>query len=107
MDFLGSITLTGAFGCFFLAVNFGATDETQWTRPLVALLFASSACLVFSFVMIEKHWAPEPLLASRLILRGALFPVYLSNFFLSMSAFSMVRRIFIAISTVVPDRPRW
>ena len=90
MDYLGSITLAGALGCFFLAINFGVADEMQWTRPLVILLFASSACLAFSFVMIELYWAPYPLLPSRVFLRRAPLAIFLSSFFLSMTVFSMV-----------------
>lgn len=93
IDYLGSVTLAGAIGCFLLAIDFGATDEMQWTHPLVILLLASSAFFAFSFVMTEKHWAPNPVIPLRLLTHRVTLAVSLSNLLLSMSVFSMVSLI--------------
>jgi hypothetical protein len=93
IDFLGSITLAGAIGCFLLAIDFGATDEMKWTRPSVIFLFASSAFFTVSFVMTEKYWAPYPVVPLRLVLQRVPLAVSLSNLLLSASVFSMVGRI--------------
>lgn len=101
IDYLGSITLAGALGCFFVAIDFGATDQKQWTHPLVVFLFASSAFLAFSFVMTEKYWAPYPVLPLQLVLRRVPLSISLSLFLLSTSVFSMVSRISNAVSSFI------
>lgn len=93
IDYLGSITLAGTIGCFLLAVDFGVTDEMQWTHPLVVFLFAAAALFAFSFLMIEKHWAPYPVIPLRLVSQRVPLAISLSNLLLSMSVFSMVSRV--------------
>ncbi len=107
IDYFGAITLAGALGCFFVAIDFGATDEMQWTDPLVVFLFASSAFLAFSFVMTEKYWAPYPVLPLQLILRRVPLAISLSLFLLSTSVFSMVSRISSAVSSFILTGSMW
>ncbi|KAF9569492.1 vacuolar amino acid permease [Agrocybe pediades] len=90
IDYLGSLTLVGAVGCLLLGFSLKTTEEMAWSDPIIVVLLALSVIFSFSFVMVEKHWAPFPVMPLRLITKRTPLAVSLSNLFMSMSAFSML-----------------
>ncbi|KAF4620026.1 hypothetical protein D9613_005492 [Agrocybe pediades] len=90
IDYLGSLTLVGAVGCLLLGFSLKTTEEMGWSDPIIVVLLALSVIFSFSFVMVEKHWAPFPVMPLRLITKRTPLAVSLSNLFMSMSAFSML-----------------
>ena len=90
IDFLGSLTLVGAVGCLLLGFSLKSTEEMQWINPLIIGLLAASVIFGFFFVLVEKYWAPYPVMPLRLMTQRTPLAVSISNLLLSMSAFSMV-----------------
>ncbi|TFK29297.1 vacuolar amino acid permease [Coprinopsis marcescibilis] len=90
IDYLGSLTLVGAVACLLLGVSLKTTEELPWTSPtIVALLFASATSAV-AFVLVEKYWAPFPVMPMRLIAQRTPLVISLANLLASVSAFSML-----------------
>jgi len=90
IDFFGSLTLVGAVGCLLLGFSLKSTEEMQWSNPLIIGLLVASVVFGFFFVLVEKHWAPYPVMPLRLMTQRTPLAVSISNLLLSMSAFSMV-----------------
>jgi len=90
MDFLGSLTLVGAVGCLLLGFGLKTAEEMEWSDPLIAGLLMASVIFGLLFVLVEKYWAPYPVMPLRLITQRTPLAVSISNFLTSMSAFSMV-----------------
>lgn len=90
IDFLGSITLVGAVGCLLLGFSLKSTEEMAWSDPFVVGLLFGSVIFAFLFVLVEKYWAPYPVMPLRLITQRTPLAVAASNLLTSMSAFSMV-----------------
>ncbi|KJA30117.1 hypothetical protein HYPSUDRAFT_125912, partial [Hypholoma sublateritium FD-334 SS-4] len=90
IDFLGSITLVGAVGCLLLGFSLKSTEEMDWDHPLIVCLLLASIIFGFLFVLVEKHYAPYPVMPLRLITQRTPLAVAVSNLFTSMSAFSML-----------------
>ncbi|KAJ7179827.1 vacuolar amino acid permease [Mycena crocata] len=92
IDVCGSVTLVGTVGCLLLGFSLKTTEELAWSHPLIYGLFVASFVCGVSFVLVEKYWAPFPVMPLRLIIRRTPFAVSVSNLFASMAAFSMVSR---------------
>ena len=90
IDFLGSLTLVGAVGCLLLGFSLKSTEEMPWSNPLIIGLLAASVIFGSCFVLVEKCWAPYPVMPLRLMTQRTPLAVSISNLLLSMSAFSMV-----------------
>lgn len=90
IDFLGSMTLVGAVGCLLLGFSLKSTEEMDWDHLLIVCLLLASVIFGFLFVLVEKHWAPYPVMPLRLITQRTPLAVAISNLLTSMSAFSMV-----------------
>ena len=90
IDFLGSLTLVGAVGCLLLGFSLKSTEEMDWLNPIVIGLLTASIIFGFFFVLVEKYWAPYPVMPLRLMTQRTPLAVSISNLLLSMSAFSMV-----------------
>ncbi|KAF9484004.1 vacuolar amino acid permease [Pholiota conissans] len=90
IDFLGSITLVGAVGCLLLGFSLKSTEEMAWSDPFIVGLFAGSIIFTFLFVLVEKYWAPYPVMPLRLITQRTPLAVSISNLLGSMAAFSML-----------------
>ena len=90
IDFLGSLTLVGAVSCLLLGFSLKTTEEMQWSDPLVAGFLVASIIFGLLFVLLEKYWAPYPVMPLRLITQRTPLAVSISNLLTSMSAFSMV-----------------
>ncbi|TFY72498.1 hypothetical protein EVG20_g528 [Dentipellis fragilis] len=100
MDFLGSATLVGTVGCLLLGFDLKTTEDMPWSDPLIYGLFIASAVFAILFVLVEKHWAPFPVMPLRLITRRTPLSVSLACFFGSISAFSMIYNVPLYFSAV-------
>ncbi|KAJ2916490.1 hypothetical protein MD484_g3925, partial [Candolleomyces efflorescens] len=89
IDFLGSLTLVGSVGCLLLGFSLKSTEEIPWTSSSVLGLFFACAIFTAAFILVEKYWAPYPVMPLRLISQRTPLAVSLANLFASMSAFSM------------------
>ena len=93
IDGFGSLTLVCTVGALLLSLSLKSTEEMSWLHPAIWGLLAASAVFCVLFVMVESYWAPYPVMPMRLILQRTPLAVCLSNFFGSVSAFSMVRSL--------------
>ena len=91
MDFAGSVTLAATIGSLLLGATFKSTESLPWSHPLVYGLFITSVGFGVLFVAVEAYWSPYPVMPLYFITQRTPLAVSLSNFFGSMSAFSMVR----------------
>ena len=91
IDFLGSLTLVGSVGCLLLGFSLKTTEEIPWTSSCVLGLLCACAVFTAAFILVEKYWAPYPVMPLHLISQLTPLAVSLANLFASMSAFSMVR----------------
>ena len=89
IDFLGSLTLVTAVGSFLLAFNLKTSEEMPWSDPLICGLLVSSVISIILFALVEKYWAPYPVMPVRLIVQRTPLAVSIANLFGSISAFSM------------------
>lgn len=97
IDFLGSLTLVGSVGCLLLGISLKTTEELPWTSSSVLGLLSACAVFTAAFILVEKYWAPYPVMPLRLISQRTPLAVSLANLFASMSAFSMVCPLLAAV----------
>ncbi|KAF7352928.1 Multidrug resistance protein fnx1 [Mycena venus] len=100
IDVLGSLTLVGTVGCLLLGFSLKTTEEIPWSHPLIYGLFSASFICGVLFILVEKYWAPFPVMPLRLITRRTPFAVSVSNLFASMAAFSMLYNVPLYFSAV-------
>lgn len=91
IDYLGSLTLVTTVGSLLLGISLKSTEELAWSHPLICGLLTCSAISAACFILVEKYWAPFPVMPLRLISSRTPLAVSLNNLLSSMSAFSMVR----------------
>ncbi|KAK2466351.1 hypothetical protein APHAL10511_001993 [Amanita phalloides] len=89
IDFLGSLALVTAVGTFLLAFSLKASEEMHWSDPLICGLFITSIISTVLFVVVEKHFAPYPVMPVHLITQRTPLSVSVANFFASITAYSM------------------
>ncbi|KAH6915245.1 vacuolar amino acid permease [Coprinopsis sp. MPI-PUGE-AT-0042] len=90
IDFLGSVTLVIAVASFLLGVNMKTTEELPWKSPILVGLLACSTASAIGFILVEKYWAPHPVMPMRLMTRRTPLVTSIGNLLASMSAFSML-----------------
>jgi len=100
IDVLGSLTLVGTVGTLLLGFSLKTTEEIPWSHPLIYGLFVASFICGVLFILVEKYWAPFPVMPLRLITRRTPFAVSVSNLFASMAAFSMLYNVPLYFSAV-------
>ncbi|KAK7470835.1 hypothetical protein VKT23_002252 [Stygiomarasmius scandens] len=100
IDFLGSLTLVGTVGCLLLGFSLKTTEEVPWSHPRIYGLLIASLLFGATFLIIEKSWAPYPVMPLRLITQRTPLAVSMSNLFGSMAAFSMLYNIPLYFSAV-------
>ncbi|KAI0049566.1 vacuolar amino acid permease [Auriscalpium vulgare] len=93
IDFFGSVTLATAVGCLLLGFSLKSTEALDWSNPIIYGLFIVSAISCAAFIFVEARIAPYPVLPLRLISQRNPLAVSLSNFFSSVSAFSMIYNV--------------
>jgi Fungal trichothecene efflux pump (TRI12) len=101
IDILGSITLVGMVGCLLLGISLKTTEELPWLHPLIYGLLIASIVFLVLFVLVEKYWAPYPVMPLGLMMQRTPLAVSISNFLASMTAFSMVRFLFFLPDAIV------
>ncbi|KAI9712792.1 MAG: hypothetical protein M1820_001414 [Bogoriella megaspora] len=89
VDFLGSITLLLSLVLLLLGLNSGG-NTVPWTHPLVLTTLPLSFLLLCTFIYIEDRIAPEPVIPVRLLLNRTILCACLTNWFLTMSVFSIL-----------------
>ncbi|CAK5275720.1 unnamed protein product [Mycena citricolor] len=100
VDALGSATLVGTVGTLLLGFSLKTTEEIPWSHPSIVSLFSASAVCCVSFVLVEKYWAPFPVMPLGLITRRTPLAVSVANLFASMAAFSMIYNVPLYFSAV-------
>jgi len=100
IDWFGSVTLVATVGSLLLAISLKTTEELPWSHPLVWVLFIASAVSGGLFVLVEKYWAPEPIVPLRLLTQRTPLAVAMSNFLVSIVGFSMLYNIPLYFSAV-------
>lgn len=90
IDYLGSGTLLCSLVTLLLALNTGG-NTLPWTHPLVMTCLPLSVVLLGAFSMVELWYAKEPVIPVRLLGNRTVLAVCLTNWFMVMSVFSVVR----------------
>jgi len=94
IDGWGSLALVIAVGCALLGFSLKTSEELSWTHPVVYGLLTLSLVATVCFVIVEKYWAPYPVMPLRLITKRTPLAVSICNLLSSMSAFSVVSSSF-------------
>ncbi|KAI0069016.1 vacuolar amino acid permease [Artomyces pyxidatus] len=89
IDVFGSFTLAITVGSLLLGFSLKSTESLPWSHPAIYGLFVASAGSCVLFILVEARWAPYPVMPLHLITQRTPLAVSLSNFFGSVSAFSM------------------
>ncbi|KDQ64740.1 hypothetical protein JAAARDRAFT_202035 [Jaapia argillacea MUCL 33604] len=100
IDFLGSLTLVGTVACLLLGLSLKSTEELPWSHPLIWGLLVASVVWGVLFIFVERYISPYPVMPLRLITQRTPLAVSLSNFFASVSAFSMIYNVPLYFSAV-------
>lgn len=103
IDILGSITLVGMVSCLLLGLSVKTAEELPWSHPLIYGLFIAGLVFLVLFILIEKYWAPYPVMPLRLMMQRTPLAVSISNFLTSMAAFSMLYNVPLYFSVVRLD----
>lgn len=90
IDGFGSLSLVGTVGCLLLGFSLKTAEELPWSNPLIYGLFIASLVSGVCFVLVEKYWAPYPVMPLRLMTQRTPLAVSISNLLISISAFSTV-----------------
>ena len=89
IDFMGAATLISALLLLLLGVNSGG-NVVPWTHPLVITSLALSAVFLGLFIYVESTYAEEPVIPVRLLLDRTVLSSCFTNWFTTMSVFSLV-----------------
>ncbi|KAF5388036.1 hypothetical protein D9615_000232 [Tricholomella constricta] len=103
IDVLGSVTLAMTVGCLLLGFSLKSSEELPWSHPLIYCLLVASVILGIAFVLVEKYWAPYPVMPLRLMTQRTPLAVSISNLLTSMSAFSTLYNVPLYFSAVRLD----
>jgi len=93
VDVLGSVTLATTVGCLLLGFSVKTSEELPWSHPLIYCLLVASFVFGGVFILVEKHWAPYPVMPLRLITQRTPLAVSIANLLTSMSAFSTMYNV--------------
>ena len=89
IDFMGAATLISTLLLLLLGVNLGG-NVVPWTHPLVVTSLALSAVFLGLFIYVESTHAEEPVIPVRLLLNRTVLSACLTNWFTTMSIFSLL-----------------
>lgn len=92
IDFLGSATLVSTVSCLLVSLTLktSADQELPWSDIRVWGLLVASAIFGIAFVLAEKYVSKEPIMPLRLVTQRTPGCVAVSNFLVSVLAFSVV-----------------
>ncbi|KAG8955711.1 hypothetical protein FRC04_007702 [Tulasnella sp. 424] len=100
IDYFGSSTLVIGVGSLLLAITLKTAEGLSWENPWVWGLFALSAIFLPGFVYVEGWVAKEPIMPLRLLKQRTPFAVAVTNFLISIIAFSMLYNVPIYFTAV-------
>lgn len=100
IDWLGSLTLVTSVASLLLSVSLKSAEELPWSHPLVWGLFITFIVAGAAFVLVEIYVSPEPIMPMRLLVQRTPLAVALSNFFTSITAYSIIYNIPLYFSAV-------
>lgn len=89
VDFLGAGTLVTALVLLLLGLNSGG-NIVPWNHPLVYVSIPLSFVILLAFVYIEDRVASEPIIPVRLLAHRSVAAACLTNWFMTMSVFSLI-----------------
>ena len=89
VDFLGATTLVLALVLLLLGFNSGG-NIVPWNHPLVLVSLPLSFVFLLLFVYVEDRIASEPVIPVRLLLDRSVLAACLTNWFITMSIFTLI-----------------
>lgn len=111
VDWLGLMLLVFGVGSLLLAMSYKTSSTTpsggeyKWSNPWIYGLLILSAITTALFILVEKYISPQPVLPLSLLSPSRRTPlgVALSNFFMTLSQFSLLYNVPLYFSTVHLD----
>jgi MFS family permease len=105
IDFLGSATLVGTVASLLVSLTLktSADQELPWSDYRVWGLLVVSAVFGIAFILVEKYVSSEPIMPLRLITQRTPAFVAVSNFLISVLAFSVVSQTCVHFRTSLID----
>lgn len=108
IDWLGLVLLVFGVGSLLLAMSYKTSSTTssgaeyKWSNPWIYGLLILSAMSTALFIIVEKFVSPQPVLPLSLLAPQRRTPlgVALSNFFMTLSQFSLLYNVPLYFSTV-------
>lgn len=86
VDFLGSVTLVSSLVLLLLGLNHEGSQERS---PLFVIVVPLGAMLLLTFIIIESHWAKEPIIPLSLFGRRTVVATCLTAWFMSMAFYAL------------------
>ncbi|KZW03875.1 MFS general substrate transporter [Exidia glandulosa HHB12029] len=93
IDYLGALTLMITVASLLLGVSLKTDEDLAWSNPIVVGLLVTAVLGGAAFAFVEARVAREPILPMSLLLQRTPAAVGLSNFFVSIHAFSMLYNV--------------
>jgi len=106
IDWAGLILLIIGVGSLLLAMSFKTSSTTstggeyKWQDPLIYGLLIVSLIGTIAFIGVEKYISNQPILPLSLLTRRTPLGVAISNFFMTLSQFSLLYNVPLYFSTV-------
>jgi MFS family permease len=106
IDWAGLVLLIVGVGSLLLAMSYKTSSTTstgkeyKWTNPLIYGLLLTSLVTIIIFVLVEKYFSNQPILPLSLLTRRTPLGVAISNFFMTLSQFSLLYNVPLYFSTV-------
>jgi MFS family permease len=106
IDWAGLILLIVGVGSLLLAMSFKTSSTTstggeyKWQDPLIYGLLITSLIGTITFLGVEKYISKQPILPLSLLTRRTPLGVAISNFFMTLSQFSLLYNVPLYFSTV-------
>jgi MFS family permease len=106
IDWAGLVLLIFAVGSLLLAMSYKTSAQTstggeyKWSNPLIYGLLLTSLFTTILFVLTEHYLSVNPILPLSLLSRRTPLGVAISNFFMTLSQFSLLYNVPLYFSTV-------
>jgi MFS family permease len=106
IDWVGLVLLIAGVGSLLLAMSYKTSSTTpqggeyKWSNPLIYGLLLTSLITTTLFILCEKYISPQPILPLSLLTRRTPLGVAISNFFMTLSQFSLLYNVPLYFATV-------
>lgn len=100
IDWLGSLTLVTCVGSLLVSITLKTAEELPWSTPAVWGLLVTSIVSGVGFIVVEQYVSAEPILPLRLLKQRTPASVAVSNFAMSLTAFSALYNVPLYFSAV-------